>query len=155
MGATVSFAEDWQLSAPSDAVVAVLAAVDAYDQWWPQIRRIERIDEASGWAYVRSVMPVTLRLRLTRETEDRAAGLLRVRLDGDLVGWCQWCVEPSGGGSVATFTEEVSVKHPVLRRFVGVPGGDWMMRANHAAMMRSGRAGLRRWLGPDTPTGSR
>lgn len=140
----LAFHDAWELPAPPERVIEVLAAVDEYDRWWPQVKEIHRIDESSGVACIRSTIPVILRLTLTREAEIRDEGILRVRVEGELRGWCQWHVVPTPSGSLAWFTEEVTVARPVLRLLASLPGiGDRILRANHEAMMRDGKVGLR------------
>ena len=79
------FHHEWSLPGPPGPVVEALADIEHYPTWWPQVRQVHRIDDHSGRAVVRSVLPLTLRLVLTRETEDREGGRLGVRIDGDLV----------------------------------------------------------------------
>lgn len=118
-----AFHHTWLLPAPPERVVEALADIEGYPRWWPQVRSVEQIDAVSGRGRIRSLLPITLRMVLTREIEDREGGHLRVALDGDLTGWAGWTVEESAGGSVAT-----------LAPFV--------LQANHAWMMRQGRRGL-------------
>ena len=63
------FHHEWVLDAPRDAVVAALADIEGYPRWWPQIRSLERIDETSGRGRIRSALPLTLHLVLTREKD--------------------------------------------------------------------------------------
>lgn len=141
-------------------MLPALAAIADYPSWWPQVREVERIDDERAAVVVRSVLPYTLNLVLTREVEDLSAGVLRVGISGDLVGFAQWDVRageaataPGGdtgaaGGTVAEFSEEVEVTGALgLAARPAAP----LMRANHLAMMRGGERGLRRWLG-DAPT---
>jgi len=125
-------------------VYAVLADVDGYSRWWPQIRVIDRIDEASGRARIRSLLPYTLTLVLTRALEDEPHGVLRVDIDGDLRGWSAWQLSSEGAGTRADFSQEVEVTVPLLQRapFAVRP----LLRGNHTFMMRSGERGLRRHL---------
>ncbi len=124
---------------------AVLADLGDYPSWWPQVRSVVRIDDDAAEVVVRSVLPYTLRLVLTREVEDEANGLLRVGIGGDLCGWSQWVVRDDGP-TVAEFTEEVEVAGALGA--VARPGAR-LMRANHRAMMHGGERGLARHLGAD------
>lgn len=135
------FHHDWVVMAPADDVYAVCADVDAYPTWWREIRSIERIDDESGLALVRSVLPYTLRLRMTRELEDPLARRLRVRLGGDLTGWAEFGIAAGrGGASAVTYRQEVEVTAPVLRRVAPLLGP--VLRANHTLMMRSCERGM-------------
>jgi hypothetical protein len=138
---TFRFHHEWPLPAPATQVFAALADVERYATWWPQVRSSARIDSESGSTTIRSFLPYTLELVLRREVEDQGSGMLRVAVHGDLEGWCQWVVrETPGAGCVAEFDQEAAVTPPLLARTAAVTGP--LLRANHAWMMRSGRAGL-------------
>lgn len=148
---TFRFHHEWAIDAPAHRVFDALADVERYAAWWPQVRTAERIDDESGRTAIRSFLPYTLELVLRREVQDADAGLLRVAVHGDLEGWCQWVVRPDpGGGSVAEFDQEAAVTPRLLARTAAVTGP--LLRANHAWMMRSGRAGLAEHLAVPTPT---
>ena len=137
---TYRFDNMWHLRAPREGVYATLADVDGYARWWPQIREIQRIDADSGRVRIRSLLPYSLNLVLTRAIQDETRGILRVDVDGDLRGWCAWQLTDEGTGTCARFSEEVEVTVALLRRapFVTRP----LLRGNHAHMMRSGERGL-------------
>lgn len=138
----------WRIPFRHDDVFAVLADADGYESWWPQVHDAQRIDADSGRARFRSLLPVSLTVRLRRDLVDPATGVLRARLDGDLVGWSQWTVRPDADTdaehTVVHFLQQVDfTKHIAV-------GPLWplrpFLRANHAHMMRSGRRGLIRRL---------
>ncbi|WP_068254421.1 SRPBCC family protein [Janibacter corallicola] len=134
-----TFTDTWHLPADVDTVVAALADIERYPTWWPQVRSVTRIDEHSGRGVVRSLLPLRLDLVLTREVEDRGAGHLRVRLSGDLRGHAEWRVVAGAKGAEARFEQCVRVATRLERMATLVP---WLLRANHAWMMRQGRRGL-------------
>lgn len=138
------FDNEWSLPAPSDQVYAALTDVERYEQWWPQIREVHWLDPDSGTVRVRSLLPYTLDLVLTRDAQDEAHGILRVLVAGDLQGWCAWQVTSEGADTRAVFSQKVEVTSPTLRRapFAIRP----LLRGNHDHMMRSGERGLRRYL---------
>lgn len=143
--AAFAFHALWSLPATQDIAYEVLADVEGYPLWWPQVRGARRIDAASGHARVRSFMPWTLDLVLTREIEDPVARVLRVGLAGDLAGWCEWRLRPAARasglvGSVAEFSQEVTVTAPALARASRIAAP--VLRANHDWMMRQGQRGL-------------
>lgn len=142
---TFTFHHTWPLPAPQERVVDVLADVEGYPGWWPQVRAVQALDGASARGRIRSLLPMTLDLVLTREVEDREGGRLRVALDGDLRGWAQWSVATAAAGSVATFEQEVRVAARLHRAATLAPV---VLRANHAWMMRQGRRGLAGRLTP-------
>jgi hypothetical protein len=141
------FHHEWTLPAAPERVFDALADVERYAAWWPQVRSAERIDDESGRTHIRSFLPYTLHLVLRREVEDRSSGHLRVEVSGDLGGWCEWRVRNDGNGtgaSVAEFDQQAIVTPTLLARTARVTGP--LLRANHAWMMRSGRAGLADYL---------
>ena len=143
-GPTFTFHHQWSFAAPREAVLAALADIDGYPAWWPQVRSVGRLDERSGRARIRSALPLTLHLVLTREIEDREGGHLRVRLDGDLEGWAEWTIAGDPQGACrATFDQDVRVAARWSRAATLAPA---VLRANHAWMMRQGRRGLARSL---------
>ena len=140
---TFRFHHQWRLPAAPGRVFDALADVERYAAWWPQVRSAERIDDHSGRTDIRSFLPYTLHLVLRREVEDRSSGHLRVQVSGDLEGWCEWRVrndDNGTGASVAEFEQQALVTPPLLARTARVTGP--LLKANHAWMMRSGRAGL-------------
>ncbi|MER7763356.1 SRPBCC family protein [Streptomyces sp. NPDC097619] len=135
------FHSRWRLDAPPERVFAVLAEPGRYPEWWPQVRRIAALDERSGTAVFRSLLPYRLRVTLSQEVLDPAAGILRAGLAGDLEGWARWTVGPDPhGGTLARYDQEVRV-HKQLMRLLAVPGRPLFL-LNHALMMRGGRRGL-------------
>ncbi len=143
--APFTFTDTWYVPADVDAVVAALADIERYPEWWPQVRSVTRLDERSGRGVVRSLLPLVLHLVLTREVEDHAAGHLRVAISGDLRGHAEWRVVAVAKGAEARFEQSVRVATRLERMATLVP---WLLRANHAWMMRQGRRGLARWLTP-------
>ncbi|MFC4495048.1 SRPBCC family protein [Streptomyces ovatisporus] len=145
------FRSVWRLPAPPERVFAVLERGDEYPAWWPQVREVHGAEggaDAGGRARIRSVLPYDLWITGRGTRRDPAAGVLEMEIGGDLAGWARWTVGGAGdghGGSTAVYEQQVEVRKPLLRllTLLGRP----LLRANHAWMMRSGRRGLRRWLG--------
>lgn len=135
------FDSTWRLLAPRDRVYAALADVEGYQRWWPQVREIHRIDDATSRVRIRSLLPYTLDLVLARSVVDEPGGLLKVDVGGDLQGWCAWELTAQGGTTRAVFSQEVEVTVPALRRASAVVRP--LFRGNHSAMMWSGERGLR------------
>ena len=139
------FRSEWRLPAGPDDVYAVLADVETYPDWWPQVRRTRRIDATSGEVVCRSLLPYDVTFVMRREVEDPAGRVLRARLEGDLAGSSQWTVTADGAGALAVFDEDVEVGKAMLRA-----AGRLLrpaLRFNHDLMMRSGEKGLRAYLG--------
>jgi hypothetical protein len=138
------FRSQWRLAAHPDRVFAVLADVETYPQWWPQVRSTRRVDDTSGEVTCRSLLPYDLVFVLHRDLEDPESRVLRARMTGDLVGTSQWTVTADGEGSLAVFDEDVAVGKSGLRAAGRVlrPA----LRFNHDLMMRAGERGLRRYV---------
>ncbi|MBT2403332.1 MULTISPECIES: SRPBCC family protein [unclassified Streptomyces] len=138
------FRSVWDLDAPPALVYAALEQVEEYPSWWRQVRRVEPVDERTGTAYIRSVLPYEIRVTATERLRDPGRGLLEVALGGDLYGWARWTVRPRGGPggdhTRALYEQEVEVRHPLMRRLS--PPARPVFRLNHALMMRAGRRGL-------------
>lgn len=143
-----SFRHTWRVPHDPDRVYEVLADSDRYPEWWPQVRRVVRIDAVSGLTYVRSFLPYTLEILLTEQVRDPAERHLRVSLGRDLDGWSEWRIRASDEvdrpGTVADYTQECYLTARLPGR--DLPVAHTVMRANHTWMMRSGERGLRRYL---------
>lgn len=144
MSTTYRFDDLWHVRAPCERVYAALADVEGYERWWPQVRAIHRIDADTGRVRIRSLLPYTLDLRLTRTVQDEPRGILRVDIDGDLQGWCAWHLTAEGADTLAWFSQEVDVTVPMLQRAPLAMRP--LLRGNHAHMMRSGERGLRAYV---------
>ncbi|MEU8531383.1 MULTISPECIES: SRPBCC family protein [Streptomyces] len=134
------FRSVWRLAAPPDRVYAVLERAEDYPRWWPQVREVTPVDEATGTARFRSVLPYDLVVTVVALRHDPGAGVLEVGLSGDLDGWARWTLTGEGTSTRAVYEQEVEVRARLMRAF-SVPGRP-VFRANHALMMRGGRRGL-------------
>ncbi|MGW0391376.1 SRPBCC family protein [Streptomyces sp. NPDC003042] len=134
----------WDLDAPPPLVYSVLEDAGQYPAWWPQVRRVEPVDEHTGAALIRSALPYGLHVTLTGLLRDPSRGVLEVALRGDIDGWARWTVRPRGGPGAARtralYEQEVEVRAPLLRWFA-LPARP-LFRLNHALMMRGGQRGL-------------
>ncbi|MFF5789652.1 SRPBCC family protein [Streptomyces sp. NPDC012693] len=140
------FRSVWRLAAPPDDVYALLERPEEYPRWWPQVREVARVDDTTGTARFRSLLPYDIVVTVRALRRDPAARVLEVGLDGDLEGWVRWTVTPEGTGTRAVYEQEVEVRARLLRA-LAVPGRP-VFRANHALMMRGGRRGLAAHLRP-------
>lgn len=133
------FRSAWRLEAPPEDVFAILLELDRYPEWWPQIRRVDRLDAATGRLTVRSALPYHLTFLLERRTVE-APRVLAATMSGDLIGLSRWDLRASGAGTELMFRERARVGRRVLARIepLARPAFAW----NHAWMMRRCRAGL-------------
>jgi hypothetical protein len=138
------FVNVWRLNFRPEEVYRALREIGDYPRWWPEVRRVDRIDDNTVKIVARSFLPYSLTFEATDSRQDDEAGVLEVRMKGDLEGFSRWTIVPEGTGTRATFEEEVIVRRESLRRlaFVARP----FFRLNHSLMMRHGRTGLRVYL---------
>ncbi|MFD3533157.1 SRPBCC family protein [Streptomyces sp. NPDC058664] len=134
------FRSVWRLAAPPDAVYAVLERAEEYPRWWPQVREVVPVDDTTGTARFRSLLPYEIVVTARALRRDPAGRVLEVGLGGDLEGWACWTVGPEGTGTRVVYEQEVEVRARLLRA-LAVPGRP-VFRVNHALMMRGGRRGL-------------
>ena len=138
------FRSDWVVPASQPVVFETLAKLDEYPSWWREVRNTRPIDEQTCELEIRSSLPYSLHMTAPHSRKDATEGVLEARLSGDLVGHSRWTMTPGpAGGTALTFSEEVEVTRPLLRRLsFARPAFRW----NHTLMMRSGERGLRRHL---------
>ncbi|GAA1362416.1 SRPBCC family protein [Streptomyces beijiangensis] len=134
------FRSVWDLPADPDTVYAVLEKAGEYPRWWPQVRAVTPLDDRTGTARFRSLLPYDLLVTAHEKLRDPEARVLEVEMTGDLEGWARWTVEACDGRTRAVYEQEVEVTSPLMRR-LAVPGRPVFL-ANHALMMRGGRRGL-------------
>ncbi|MFJ2772525.1 SRPBCC family protein [Streptomyces sp. NPDC087300] len=138
------FRSVWDLpGAPAD-VYAVLERVEDYPLWWRQVREVTPVDEHSGVARFRSLLPYDLVVTAQERRRDPAAGVLEIVMSGHLDGWARWSIAAGPTGTRAVYEQEVDVRRPLMRR-LAVPGRPVFL-LNHALMMRAGEKGLRAYL---------
>ncbi|MGW7467130.1 SRPBCC family protein [Streptomyces xantholiticus] len=138
------FRSTWDLPAVPDTVYEVLSRAEDYPHWWPQVREVTSVDDESGTARFRSLLPYDLRVTVSAQRRDPANGVLEIGMAGDLEGWSRWTLRPGGRGTRVLYEQEVVVRRPLMRR-LAMPCRP-LFRANHALMMRGGRRGLETYL---------
>lgn len=137
----IHFTGSWKTPFDPDATYAKLADVGAYPTWWSDFRSVRRTGERECVVVIQSLLPYQLTARMTPVREDPAERVLEAALDGDIAGTVSWTVQPDEPhGSVAHFTEHVTVQKPALRRWM--PAARPVFHLNHALAIRSGRRGL-------------
>jgi ribosome-associated toxin RatA of RatAB toxin-antitoxin module len=138
-----SFRSSWLVPAEQDQVLALLADVAKYPQWWPQVRSVDLVEDGVADLVCRSLLPYRLRFRMRQRRRDPEAGVLEAALEGDLVGWCRWTLTRADGEALGTrvvFEQEVTTPGRPLR---AVPRAlQPVLALNHAVMMRGARRGL-------------
>lgn len=144
-GARYRFSSTWLL--PGTAPERVFGAVTdlaGYPRWWSDVRTVRRVDDDTAELVCRSRLPFRLVVRMHRDHQDEQAGLMRVRLSGDLDGVLAGAVRAAGAGTLLRITQDVQARKELLRRLDAVARP--LFRANHALMMRRGHRGLSAYL---------
>ncbi len=134
------FVNVWHLKFPPEEVYRVLEDIGGYPRWWPEVRRVDRIDESTVRIVARSVLPYSLTFQATDSRHDEPGRVLEIAMRGDLDGFSRWTIESERAGTRATFEEEVIARKKSLRRLAWVARP--FFRGNHTVMMRHGRRGI-------------
>ncbi|WIY01536.1 SRPBCC family protein [Amycolatopsis mongoliensis] len=144
-GARYRFSSTWLLpgTAP-ERVFGVVTDLAGYPRWWSDVRTVRRVDDDTAELICRSRLPFRLVVRMHRDHQDERAGLMRVRLSGDLDGVLAGAVRAAGAGTLLEITQDVQARKELLRRLDAVARP--LFRANHALMMRRGHRGLSAYL---------
>lgn len=136
---TYHFHRQWHVDADRGCVQDVLADLEHYPEWWRQVVAVAKIDDDTARVLCRSGLPYTLDLVL--HAVRREAGLLEVRIEGDLSGWSRFVLTPDGGGTRVVYEQHVVVAHRLLR--VASRLLRPVLRWNHDHMMAGCERGLR------------
>ena len=132
-----TFDETWWLPARPDAVAEVLADLERYPEWWPQVVAVASLGDDDARVLCRSTLPYTLDLVL--HAVSRQPPVLEVALAGDLTGRARWTLRAEGGGTRMEFEQQVVARGALaLASYVAAP----LLRWNHARMMAGCRSGL-------------
>src|SRR5215470_16729588 len=130
------FISVWQLKPSPDEVYEVLQDIDSYPSWWPEVRSVDRLDEATVTIVVQSFLPYRLTFNAAQTRRDPRQRVLETAMRGDLEGFSRWTLKSRGAGTEATFEEDVVARKSLLRRLALVARP--LFRLNHSAMMRHG-----------------
>jgi hypothetical protein len=139
-----AFRSVWRLNAKPDDLFEVLADLDSYPLWWPEVRHADRLDGCTWELTVRSLLPYDLEFCSIQTRRDHSAGILEARMRGDLEGFSRWTLTTAAGSCTAVFEEKVTAHKRLLRRLALVARPAFT--GNHRLMMRHGRAGLQTYL---------
>lgn len=134
----------WTVRADPRRVHEAVVDVESYPRWWPDVRSVAKVDDDTADLVCRSILPFVLLVRMERIVDDPDAGLVQVRLSGDLDGSLRAVVSSGEGATRLDIVQDVVARKPLLRRFALVARP--VYRLNHAAMMRRGCAGLAAYL---------
>ncbi|MET7997766.1 SRPBCC family protein [Amycolatopsis sp. NPDC005232] len=144
-GAEYRFSSTWWLpAAPARRVFDAVVDLEAYPNWWHDVRSVRRLDDDTAEVVCRSRLPYHLVIAMRREEEDPVTGHVRVGLSGDLEGFLAGALHAVGEGTRLEITQHVRACKPLLRKLDTVARP--FFHANHAWMMRRGHRGLAAYL---------
>jgi hypothetical protein len=132
------------MPASYERTYSVIRDLATYPLWWPEVKRVDRIDPDCAEVTVTALLPYSLTFVMEREADDIDTGRLVARMTGDLEGTTSWKVSRDGEGCSMLFEEEVEANKPLLRLLAPLARPVFVL--NHAVMMRRGQAGLRQYL---------
>jgi hypothetical protein len=112
MSRRYSFDHRWTVAAPAARVHEVLADLEHYPDWWPQIRAVAKIDDDNARVICRSALPYTIDLLLTAIRREPLE--LETTLSGDLQGTARWLLQPDGERTQLVYLQDVVVTDRLL-----------------------------------------
>ena len=138
------FRSIWHVPAQRPEVMGVLADLESYPTWWPEIRHVRPLGGGRFEVVARSFLPYELRFVSDADPPDLAGGVIDARLSGDMEGTVRWTVTEEPGRCRLVYDQEVTTHKRLLDVLAPVarPG----FKANHAIMMRHGETGLRTFM---------
>jgi Polyketide cyclase / dehydrase and lipid transport len=147
------FVTVWRVQAPIDQVFAEIDAIESWPEWWPSVRRVERLGDgdAAGLGArfrmtFRGRLPYELRFDL--ETTRRLAPTsLAGDATGELEGVGEWTLWEEDGWTLVRYIWAIRTTAPWMNALAPLPFVDGIFRLNHHAVMRRGLAGIRHRLG--------
>ena len=156
--ASYSFLTTWCVAAPLQRVWEVLAAPDAYPEWWKGVRKSTVLEPGEegpnsvGTLYRlkwRSKLPYTLEFD-SRITRIEAPHLIEGQASGELEGRGVWRLFESPLGTVALYNWDVSTTRAWMNALGPIAGP--VFAWNHDDVMRQGAEGLAERLGAELIT---
>ena len=143
--ARYSFLTTWILEAPRDDVWEAIYEIERWPEWWPGVRRVERLEQGSdggiGALYRhewRSVIPYPVRFE-TRITRIERPDLIEGVADGELAGTGRWRFHGERETTV-TYEWDVRTTKPWMNLVAPLAGP--VFRWNHNVVMHQGGEGL-------------
>ena len=150
---TYRFVTVWRLEAPIDRVFAEIDAVEAWPEWWPMVKAVERLEDggADGLGAVHRLnfvgkLPYRLQFDM-RVTQREPPTSIVGHATGELDGIGDWSLHEEGSTTVVRYVWAIRTTRPWMNLLAPLPFVDGIFRFNHHAVMRNGLHGLRRRLG--------
>ena len=147
------FVTVWRLRAPIDVVFAAIDDAEAWPDWWPNVKRVERLAEPNDdgvGAVMRMAMagrlPYALRFEMRVVKHEPPASIVGTAT-GELEGVGTWTLHEENGWTVVRYVWEVRTTARWMNALAPLPFVDAIFRFNHHAVMRGGLTGIRKRLG--------
>ena len=133
------FIDEWDVSAPPEAVFAALADARTYPTWWQEVYLDVDGDDDPAVGGFKGRLPYHLHTRSVISELDPPR-TVTADVDGDLRGRGVWTVTPTSQGSHVRFDWQVHADRKLLR--VLTPVLRPLLRANHNWAIARAREGL-------------
>jgi hypothetical protein len=147
------FVTIWRLQAPIERVFAEIDDIEAWPTWWPNVRRVERLDAGGtdrlGAAFATTFvgrLPYQLRTNLRVRRREPPTSMIG-DATGELEGVGEWTLWEEDGWTLVRYEWAIRTTAIWMNALARLPFVDSIFRLNHHAVMRSGLAGIRRRLG--------
>jgi hypothetical protein len=127
-----------RLTQPPDSVWATIRDIGQVASWWPEVKKVERLEDPGGQERWRESLSGDLALVLLIAEESPPTRLRTVIEDTGAPFGGEWIYQifPDGGGSILQVTEEGWVSNPVFRVVSRVMGHHRTMDAYLTALAR-------------------
>jgi uncharacterized protein YndB with AHSA1/START domain len=123
---------------PPDAVWAAIGRVDAFQSWWPWLRRFEAEALVAGdrWdCTIRPPVPYALHVTVALD-EVEAPRRIRATVSGDIHGTAAVTLEETPGGSALRLVSELAPHGQTLRHVTR--WAPWLSRFGHDWVLDTG-----------------
>jgi hypothetical protein len=138
------FLDEWRIAAEPDRVWGLVRRVEGWSDWWPSVRRVDRLDGPGdagpeAWRFTfQTRLPYAIIFETAIVTEDPLA--VEVLVTGRLEGTGSYGVRTIDGGTLVYFMWHVSPQLPWMRLMspLARPIFAW----NHRALMVEGGEAL-------------
>ena len=106
-----------RLPQPPDSVWAAIRDIGRLTTWWPEVRKVERLEDVGGKERWRESLSGDMALVLLIAEESAPSRLRTVIEDSGAPFGGEWIyqISPDGGGSVVEVTEDGWVSNPIFR----------------------------------------
>jgi carbon monoxide dehydrogenase subunit G len=147
------FVTVWRLEAPIDQVFAEIDAVEAWPEWWPMVKAVERLEDGGldGVGMVHRMtfvgkLPYQLRFDMRVTRREPPISIIG-EATGELAGVGDWSLHEEGSTTVVRYVWAIRTTRPWMNLLAPLPFVDGIFRFNHHAVMRDGLRGIRGRLG--------